>query len=119
MKKYRNDFYNSVIINNKFDEDIFLSISNDLISYLDLDAYVYSIDMINSIKPYNADGFIHNNKIFIKRDNSNFVDIYNYYNKLFVVLFHELRHAMQYKMIDEYNTQFHFLSSKYKFNEEE
>ena len=39
--------------------------------------------------------------------------------KLFVVLFHELRHAMQYKMIDEYNTQFHFLSSKYKFNEEE
>lgn len=118
MKKYKKELYDS-IINEKFDEELFYAISDEIIKELELKEYVKNISL-QTFDQIKCDGIYSNsdNDIKIRKDiNEKFT--YFYYEKLFNTLFHEIEHAKENKLIDKYRNYYCKLDSEYDFTLDE
>ncbi len=95
--KYREDFFKS-IRNKKFNTDLFLDMAEDIIKERELTSYIKGITLTNKEcqdnGSYRPDGMI---RIGLKRSYA--PNLPYYYYDIFSILFHELCHAEQKKLL--------------------
>ena len=116
--KYRNDFFKS-IRNNKFDIDLFLDMANDIIKERELVDYTMGIKLTdyecNDNGSYRLlDGLI---RIGLKRSYA--PNLPYYYCDMLSILFHELCHAEQRKLLVKNKEYYSKLPLDHKYTKEE
>jgi len=113
---YRKELLNSVI-EQKFDEELFLVIAQELIKELELTEYVKNI-FFSEISEKRFDGSYDGDDIKINKVKKEGSMLFHY-GKLFNILFHELEHVKERKLIRKYHEYYCKLSDNHVYTLEE